>query len=199
MVDVKRQLVIVHPPKTAGQAVQEALGLGRHWITGDDVWRHDTLGEIREKMPEAADWRTALLVRNPYDRLESFYHYTNGGSKHADGPVKQVLESYSSFKEFVENTDFQALFAYASGLHPKQAKLMPMVWYARGGRLEDMITIIRQEKLEAGLQQFVIGPIKVDLVNATNRPSELWTELMRGRVYKAFKEDFDVFGYDSLI
>jgi len=199
MVLPERELVIINPPKTAGQAVQVALSQSRHYITGRGVWRHDTAEEIYEKMPEARDWKTAILVRNPYDRLESFYHYTRRSSVNANSPIKDIICQHDTFESWVTNVRFDEMFFHSESIVEGAAsKLWPMVRYARGVGMTG-VNIIRMENLQQDLEMFVGAPVNIPRVNEGQYPYATWTELMRGRVYKAFREDFEVFGYESLL
>lgn len=197
MVFPEREIVILQPPKTGGQAVQKALSGSRHHITGSGVWRHDTAEEIYTKMPEAREWKTAILVRNPYDRLESFYHYVRQSSPNANSVVKDVILQHDTFQSFVENVNFFELFFMGDQIVEGAAtKLWPMVRYARGAGMIG-VDVIHNETLQRDLEIFLNMAVNLDRVNVTPYERTQWTDFMRQRVHKAFREDFEVFGYES--
>lgn len=199
MVDTRRRLVIVHPPKTAGTAVQQAL-LGHIGpITGEGVYRHDPIDVIEEKMHETQGWIAAILVRNPYERLESFYAYVTGHRwKNSDGSYThransaavKILES-GSFQAFVEADAFQWYFdrPYEDlGLW-----LQPMTRYA----CEQELRAIHYENLEVELEQLTGEKIKLERVRVSGREPQEWTAKMRAIVNDAFQNDFRTYGYEA--
>ncbi len=93
-----RRYIFVHIPKTGGTALAlalEARAMANDILIGDTpkarrrrgrladlhtagrLWKHTTLAEGvgLYSEAEARDWFTLCLVRNPYDRLVSYYHW----------------------------------------------------------------------------------------------------------------------------
>lgn len=95
-----RRLVFVHIPKTGGTALTLALeGRARadDVIIGDTpkararrkrlaalpaagrLWKHSTLADVAGLVPEdLTGWCVVTLVRNPWDRMLSYYHWLRG-------------------------------------------------------------------------------------------------------------------------
>lgn len=90
--------IFIHIPKTAGTSVSVALGISnaRHLS-----WR-EYYGTNSKKFHEFFKF---AIVRNPWDRLVSAYHYLNhGGNSSADLLFKsEYLSQFKTFEDFVTN------------------------------------------------------------------------------------------------
>jgi hypothetical protein len=97
-----RRFIFIHIPKTGGTALTlalEARAMKDDILIGDTpkararkgrlqgvksagLWKHSTLADIAGLATEAeiADFFTLTLVRNPWDRAVSYYHWLRGQS-----------------------------------------------------------------------------------------------------------------------
>lgn len=98
-----RRYILVHIPKTGGTALSlalEARAMKDDILIGDTpkararrgrikgirtsgrLWKHSTLADIDGLVTDAeiAEFYTLTLVRNPWDRLVSYYHWLRGQS-----------------------------------------------------------------------------------------------------------------------
>ncbi len=96
-----RRFIFVHVPKTGGTAftlAYEARAAKEDILIGDTpkararagrwkgvktagrVWKHATLADVvgLVSQQEIEDFQTVALVRNPWDRLVSYYHWLRG-------------------------------------------------------------------------------------------------------------------------
>jgi hypothetical protein len=132
-----RRYIYVHIPKTGGTALTLALearamkddiivadtpkgrarkGKLKHVETSGRLWKHSTLSDIRglASDDEIATFYTVTLVRNPWDRLVSYYHWLREqGFAHP----AVTLAKASEFSAFLNAPETRAGFAahpYAS-------------------------------------------------------------------------------------
>jgi len=133
LIDYQRKLVIVHPPKTGGQAVQNAL-LG-HTAAVDryGVFRHDSYRRILIKTPtEVKDWPAAILTRDPIQRLVSFYWYVKHHCTRWDNDTKRYVMTFDSVGDFLAYADFEMMAKWHKILKPWEPLLWPQAEYAVG-------------------------------------------------------------------
>lgn len=109
MIYHEAQLVHVHPPKTGGQAIQQALGIDPTVAWHDGVWRHDTLEAMWHKFPASREYRTAISVRDPRERLVSFYYYVVYARRLDGDPTRDYMLQFADASEFLEFADFDML------------------------------------------------------------------------------------------
>ena len=86
--DLKREIVFIHIPKTAGTAIEIALGIKAAGGISEEaiLWgeasqerggskQHYTYEEILSAKPHVKSWPAFAVVRNPWDRMVSLYHF----------------------------------------------------------------------------------------------------------------------------
>ncbi|MEM7670151.1 MAG: sulfotransferase family 2 domain-containing protein [Pseudomonadota bacterium] len=121
------RFVFVHAPKTGGTSL--ATALERHLVDGDitigdtplakdwrkrfrdrpkrdpRIWKHSTLAEIERWLGADAlvGYRVVTLVRDPWDRLVSYYHWAR--AQDWDHPVTRAARTL----------DFNAFVAHPAG------------------------------------------------------------------------------------
>jgi len=95
---IDRKCIFVHIPKSAGLSVNYGL-FGRH--TGN----HLTMAEYQLALTrrEFDSFFKFTVVRNPWDRLISAYHFLRNGGRNAEDRrwVDEHLSEISNFEEFV--------------------------------------------------------------------------------------------------
>lgn len=126
-----RRYVFVHIPKTAGTALAlalEARAMKDDILIGDTpkakrrkgrlkglvvpgrLWKHSTLADIDGLIPQAefAGWRVFTIVRNPWDRVVSYYHWLKTQRfQHPAVALAKVLP----FAEFIRHATIVDSFA----------------------------------------------------------------------------------------
>lgn len=193
MIDFERQVVILHPPKTGGVAVQHALGIKMPLEHEEKiVYRHETLAELRLKFPEIRKWPTAILTRHPYDRLESMFYFARlEGFLPTTNALRKQIIAAPSLEDWIQETDFIEVFMRPTtvfGLH-----LKPMFWYMTGKDVTQIPLENRQQHLRDFLGD---NSVRVNRENANPHKPAKWTQEMKDIVYEAFGADFRTFGYE---
>lgn len=196
MVDVRRKIVIIHPPKTGGTSVQLALLGNIAYETGAGVLRHDPFSTIVAKMAQVKTWRRAILVRNPFARLESLYFYAKGHRwqhngvwrRQANGTAKSVVKT-ESFEAWVEREEPRDWFTerYA----PEGLQVWPMWRYVEDWGAQQ----IHLEDIETELPAFLGETIELPRIRVSKRSAVCWSEAMITKVQRWFCLDFELFGY----
>ena len=195
MIDYKRQVLVVHPPKTAGQAVQMALTGSRRFVDHRGVYRHDTYAQMLRRVPEARSWPAYILIRDPLNRLVSFFLYTKYHTRYRKQDILGNLLKTMTLQEFIDSFDYQAWFDRE--VNPAYARLMPMSHYGRGedDSYAENLVPLRHENIAETIHR--LFNLELPEVNITNHSERLrWRWSTQQRVRTAFAEDFDRYGYE---
>ena len=159
-----RGFIFVHIPKTGGTALTLALedrAMKDDILIGDTpkararkgrlngvqaagrLWKHSTLADIAGLVTEAemATFYTFTLVRNPWDRMVSYYHWLRGQA--FAHPAVGLAKSHD-FRGFLHHPQTQT-----------SVRLWPYAAYMRDGAgVERASLYARLEHLEADLAPF---------------------------------------------
>lgn len=128
----------IHNPKTGGHSIRRALGLGDEW----------PLHQPRTAAP-ATSW-TFGFVRNPWDRLLSFYAFLRAGNYLDDLDCR--TDDDTSFKRWLMR-DSRRLYGEPKGIIGVQRR--PQRWWLEGcdfvGRFEHLQADFDQACAHVGL------------------------------------------------
>ncbi|MBV1897105.1 MAG: sulfotransferase family protein [Rhodobacteraceae bacterium] len=206
-----RRYVFIHIPKTAGtslalaleqRAMKDDVMLGdtpkarrrRHRVKGTPtrgrLWKHSTLADIEGLVDQDAlnGFYAFTLVRNPWDRAVSYYHWLREQKfNHSSVTLAQTL----SFAEFVTNPQISAGF-----------RNYPAGRYMTGSDgVEHCDAFIRIEQFEqdaAGLVDHLGFDLKPEVSNTSNRKPDFrpyYTDKAAKAIAQCCAEDIRRFGY----
>jgi len=204
-----RKYIFVHAPKTGGTAMALALEaramkddimLGdtpkalkrRHRVrdvqTRGRLWKHSTLADIDGLVPTLDGFFGFTLVRNPWDRMVSYYHWLR--AQGFDHPAV-ALARQMDFADFACSTHVRA-----------SMRASPARYYMTGASgVEQCDLYIRLEAFEADtapLWDHLGFGLELPLLNASEREPDYppyYTDAARTAVAEACAEDIERFGY----
>jgi hypothetical protein len=192
----KRKMVFIHIPKAGGTSVAHALFGKRagHFYANEIA---DFMGDVDYK-----DIFSFTIVRNPFDRLVSAYHFARqGGSKEGAIKFNETYQSelFQSFHAFVTQwLVFQDPLSIEIVFRPQYLFItddgqQQMVNYI--GKLEEIKESLRIVKQATGIgfpDEWKNRSSHVDFKTYYNAELE---EL----VYRYYKRDFELLGYQKNI
>lgn len=109
VINSHHKFIFLHIPKAAGTSIMKSLkkvpGNESHWLANT---KHETLAEFHKNIEQRRTLKDKLLrktpvdyftfgfVRNPWDRMSSFYRYL------VEKRPKKEIDTVTSFKDFLE-------------------------------------------------------------------------------------------------
>lgn len=202
-----RRFVFIHPPKTGGTAISLAYEARAHkddLLFGDTPKAKRRQGNFNRKHPEAklskhspapalstalpdvdfTGWTVAMTVRNPWDRVVSFYAWARAQS--FEHPMIAAAKS-QDFATFLQDPRVANPFkrgatpAYAAPFTPR---------------------LLRHERLEADWQALCadlgLAPSLLPRVNTSDRTSDwrpYYTEATADLIPELFRWEVESLGY----
>lgn len=192
-----RKVIFIHIPKCGGTSVdQSALFEG-----GIRRWGHDTLNNYRRILgPRFAEFRVLTLVRNPWDRLASAFHFASIEAptyKNADAKVARDL--MAPFDNDLSR--FLPVFCDAPEPYLKALWFRPGVRFFDPKRCEVPYFIQKLEEIEdlSALNAFV-GMTGLELGHHRKGPvkprgASLFSKAIFDRVGEIYADDIAAFDY----
>ena len=155
------------------------------------LWKHSTLADIEglASAEEIADFFTVTLVRNPWDRLVSYYHWLQ--AQGFDHPAVQLAKTHD-FSGFLAQPSAQASF--------RQWPARRYMTDLRG--VERASLYVRLEAFEQDIKPFEahLGfGLELPIVNQSKRAAgwrDYYSESDRALVESLCSEDISRFGYE---
>jgi chondroitin 4-sulfotransferase 11 len=184
--------IFVHVPRVAGTSLKKALFPEARTLT-----HYRAIDYFLDSPLKYRRYFVFAFVRNPYDRLVSAYEFLmRGGKNDADKRFRdRVLRSYATFADLVKQ-------GLGRSEIEKKYHFMPQHRFIVGPWGSIMVDFLgRFERIEADFAT-ISSRIGLDArlphTNESKRVNfeDYYTEELRSIVYRHYKTDFDLLGYD---
>ena len=183
MIIDKHKALFIHIPKNAGTSIETLFANNSFKI---QPGKHDNIHEIKRRFPNAYNThRKFTIIRNPYDKMVSWYSYLKGNA----------LENVSAKPDIIEFNDWikdPLQFWHAdepiSFLDPQHT------W------VDETVEIIKFENLNKELNEFFGEEIDLPMTNKSNHNhySTYYNRESLDIIYGRYKEDFKKYNYKKL-
>ena len=204
-----RNYIFIHAPKTGGTAMALALesrAMKADIMLGDTpkalrrrhraqklpaagrLWKHSTLADIDGIVPDLSGYFTFTLVRNPWDRMVSYYHWLR--EQRFDHPAVGLAQSMD-FADFITSPATRRANQASPARH----------YVTTAAGVEQCSAYIRLEALNtdaAPLWDHLGFALDLPHVNASDRDADYtryYTDVARAAVAEDCAEDVARFGY----
>ena len=213
MIIKEHKTIFVHIPKNAGTAIEEYFGNSSFRIQPS---KHDDIHEIKKRFLNIySSHRKFTIIRNPYDRMISWYFYlkramgieqTRGDHRWSSGEhfpsnflewIKDPLKNYYTLWKLSDirnslHTDIEFIGNGRKNGVPLLSQ--QYLW------LDDTVRVLKYENLNEELNKFFGKKINIPTRNNTERKDYLhyYDEESLNIVYNRYKEDFEIFNYKRI-
>lgn len=187
----KHDLTFVHIPKNAGTAIVKWFRENKTFFLADPIFfgHHESLPMLKKTFPTN---KTFAIVRNPWDRLVSFYTFARDGQTAwcvNFRKANNLVDEFPSFNQWLNNLE-----KYET-LHWFKTTTNQVDWIPDG-----VTHLLRQENLNEDfkkIQEIVDFHIDLDIVNRTFHDTyrDCFNDHQKQKVAKLFEKDIDTFGY----
>jgi len=185
MIIEKYKTIFIHIPKNAGTAIERFFNEDsrKHVIGAQVAGKHDTISMIKQKFPEEYENYTKFaIIRNPYDRMVSWYFYVNQLCE-----SKPINKYRFDFSTWIKNP-MSFFFDAKRFLDPQNE------W------IDDTVKIVKYENLNEDLSKLFKKEINLPVVNKSNHGYYLdyYDEAAFTTVNKKYIEDFKRYDYKMI-
>ena len=209
MIIEKHKTIFIHIPKNAGTSVKAFFG------NKEFYHKHKTIKEVKDENPEIYNsYKKFTIVRNPYDRMVSWYFYLKRamGMEQTRGDYRWSSGEYfpSSFLEWIKDPlkNYYTLWKLSdirNSLHTDidfnngRENGIPLL-SPQSAWIDDTVEVLKYENLNKELNKFFKKEIEIPIQNKTDHKEYLnyYNEESLNIVYEKYKEDFDKFNYKKL-
>ena len=199
MIIDKEKIIFIHIPKNAGMSIKRFCFKQEKLKT---LFKHKTIYDIKKENPvEYNTYRKFAVVRNPYDRMVSWFAYQKRYRLDNDLLNTYQHNSKTNSYEIVETVkapvdEFRYWF--------KDKHADPQqdfdIFKPQHEWIDKTVTILKYENLNEELSNFLNEKIELPKVNNTSRFDIMsyYDKKTLDIVYERYKEDFEKFNYKKI-
>ena len=210
MIIDKHKTIFVHIPKNAGTSIKA------YFESKEFYNKHKTIEQIKNENIEAYNsYRKCTIVRNPYDRMVSWYFYLKRamGIEQSRGDHRWSSGEHfpSSFIEWIRDPlkNYYTMWKLSDERNSLHTDIEVNNLGVRNGIpflspqhawLDDSVKVLKYENLNQEINEFFGGEISIPKRNTSKHKEYLhyYNEESLSIVYDKYKEDFDKFNYKRL-
>ena len=196
IIDTKRGFIFVHVPKTGGQSIVKALGSTHQQLNACHEPLYAVDSSIRQGM-----WAFGV-VRNPYERLVSLYHFMCQKTMKPSDNFDQNAIIEMGFRCWLMEDEFFMAEDKPYIQHDiSNAGLLPMQRRSQSWWLDGCDCVIKFDGLEKNLNMALeaMGHDGICLTHVNKSSHDNWRTYydsrMRDFVRTWHAEDFNVYGF----
>tara|TARA_R100000808_G_C2089225_1_gene110244 strand:+ start:169 stop:789 length:621 start_codon:yes stop_codon:yes gene_type:complete len=206
MIIAEHKVIFIHIPKNAGTSIKSYFGYD---LTSKEKFKHSTIYEIKKEYPDLyKSYKKFAIVRNPYDRMISWYAYLSGFRWNNDAAWQLMSDDFKNsyfndFKNFIKHpnsdnwidTRKKLLIDAKWGEKWRLNLLKPQVYW-----IDKTVTILKYENLKEELNNLFKKEIDLPIENKTicEHYLKYYDTESLNMVYDKYKEDFEKFNYKKL-
>lgn len=189
----KHKLFFIQIPKTASCSI--ANQLDQRSIFSHMLGKYYPI-RIKDKLK--------TVVRNPYDRLVSAYHFMIEGGFFKNNEYFEIRYKYNSFEDWVLNGLTKDLLKY-DGMHPAYELLMLQTDFLLNDEGEFVVdfkkNVVRYECLNEDVERVFGFKLSVHYNRSTHLSWETYytNNNVTDKVYELYKQDFEMLKYNKNI
>ena len=210
MIIDKEKLIFIHIPKNAGTSIKSIFSENKNFhIPGGEIFKHKTINEIKkEHLDKYNEYKKFAIIRNPYDRMISFYAYyknyrLTNNMLYKKGYVEKA--NIKNFREWIcnkkENVDINYSIKYHVGkLNVLNTFIKEKLFKPQHTWVDKTVAILKFENLQKDFNDFLNKKVNIPKTNNSSRYDLLdyYNEETANIVYNLYKEDFKKFNYKKL-
>ena len=176
MIIDQHKTIFIHIPKNAGTSIETYFANGSVRIQPN---KHADIYEIKRKFKNSYNnYRKFTIIRNPYDKMVSWYFYLK----------RNLGENYNivKFNEWIKNpSKLWHIEDPISYLKPQHE------W------VDETVEILKFENLNKELSKFFDKEIKLPIINKSNHKHYLnyYNKESLDIIYNKYKKDFEKYNY----
>lgn len=202
MISHKLEFIYIHIPKTGGDSlsfflrnhVDDIIKIGKNG-KGIDAWcvltgkgiKHKTIDYYKDLYKDKIkNYFKFTIVRNPYDRILSFYLWSKGFNANRNFDYKNDFDK----KDFIEFINRKC-----SKKKTFQYEFVDDDFYIV--KYENMIDDLKQIQCLKNIVNFDNLPRMNTSINSKLNYEDVFDDETKELIYSKFKKDFELFGYEK--